>query len=69
MRPTHKIIIYEDHICVLGNENYFSWIIEHICGEWDLSTIYGRIQGSFKTFREALEKTGYQEDRYARTSQ
>ena len=61
---THQLIIYDDHICALGNGRYFSWIIEHICGEWDLSTIYGRHQGTFKTLTDILKKIGYGRNRY-----
>ncbi len=64
--PTHQLIIYEDHICALGNGNYFSWIIEHICGEWDLATIYGRRQGSFKSLSDVLEKIGYRRRQYGK---
>ncbi len=61
---THQLIVHDDHICALGNGLYFSWIIEYVCGEWDLSTIYGRHQCSSKSFREILKKIGYERMRY-----
>jgi hypothetical protein len=60
MRSTHQLIIEYDHICALGNGRYFSWIIEPSFGEWDLSTIYGRTQGTFKTLRAALDHIGFE---------
>lgn len=60
MIATHQLIL-EDYntVCVLGIGNYFSWILEFEFGEWELSTIYGRRQGTFKTIGEALRKVGY----------
>ena len=59
-RCTHKLIHYPDHIAVIGNGNYFSWILEYEFGEWELATIYGRRQGTFKTIGEALRSIGYE---------
>ena len=60
MRATHELIIEEKNVVtVLGNGNYFSWLLEYEFGEWELSTIYGRRQGTFKTIGQALRKVGY----------
>ena len=66
MRPTHNFVVYPDHICALGNDNYFSWIIEKEFDEWDLSTIYGGRVGEFKTFKEVLNQIGYKRSIYER---
>jgi hypothetical protein len=55
---THTLIHYHDHVAVIGNGNYFSWILEYKFGEWDLSTIYGRHKGTFKTIGQALRSIG-----------
>lgn len=57
---THQLILESDHIGVLGNGNYFSWILEFQYDEWELSTIYGRHQGTFKTIGQALRSIGYE---------
>jgi hypothetical protein len=66
MGPTHRLIIDDNQVLALGEGNYFSWLIEFNCGEWDLSTIYGRMQGSFKTFAEVLKSIDYEENYYER---
>lgn len=63
MRSTHKLLISDNLITAIGNDRYFSWIIEYSSGEWDLSTIYGRRIASYKTFEEALNKIDYKSSR------
>lgn len=57
---THNLIHYPDHVDVIGNGNYFSWLLEYQYGEWELSTIYGRHQGTFKTIEKALRSIDYE---------
>jgi len=56
---THQLIAYKDHIDILGNGSWFSWTIEISPDGFELSTTYGRHQGTFKTLRKALDTIGF----------
>ena len=53
---THQII-KESENCysALGIGNWFSWHIVYEYEEWIVSSIYGRFQGAFRTFDDAIE--------------
>lgn len=53
---THQIIKEtEDCYVALGIGNWFSWHITREYGEWVVSSIYGRYEDTFYTFKKAIE--------------
>lgn len=60
MRKTHELVIIDKNtININGNGNYFSWLLEYEFGKWELSTAYGKRQGTFNTIGKALRHIGF----------
>ena len=61
---THQLVVESDNVTVWvnGNGNYFSWLLEFQFGEWELSTMYGRHQGTFPTIGKALRSIDFSLD-------
>jgi hypothetical protein len=62
MNPTHNLYAEKDHIAVLGNGNYFSWIIEIEDNKFHLSSIFGKHYDTFSTLRKALDSIDFKGD-------
>ncbi len=64
---THQLYcIDEKTVYAEGIGNYFSWYLEYEYGEWELSTVYGRRQGTFKTIGQALRSIDYENGIHSR---
>lgn len=57
---THDLyMVDENTVAVNGRGNYFSWYLIYEFDEWELVSMYGKHQGTFKTIGKALRSVQY----------